>query len=181
VENKNQQLYFIALIPPENISQKIHQIKLYVSTKYHCKHSLKSPPHITIIPPFRYSDKKENKLLEPIQFFNQKNFPKSISVQINNYDVFLPKVIFIKVLHSDELQTLYEKTNHFVKTELNIVKDLEPRPFHPHITIAFRDIKKTETLTIKNDVEQHFPISEKFEISKISLLKYIHHQWEIIL
>jgi len=180
VENNNQQLYFIALIPPENISQKIHQIKLYVSKKYHCKHSLKSPPHITIIPPFRYSDKKEIELIENIQSFNQNNFSQSIFVQINNYDVFLPKVVFIKVLHSNELQNLYEKTHHFVKTKLKIINDLDSRPFHPHITIAFKDIKREETLTIKSDIEQIFPISETFEVSKITLLKYIHHQWEII-
>ncbi len=173
--------YFIAIIPPSPLFEKIHQIKLFVAQKYFCKQALKSPPHITIIPPFRYQPNKESFLFHKIQALNHQLSAPTINITLNGYDVFLPKVIFVNILPHPSLTQLYEHTQSYVKKELNIIKDLLPRPFHPHITVAFRDIKKSFTISILNDLQQHFPIHEHFTYQQLSLLKHNGKNWNVIL
>lgn len=174
-------LYFLAILPPPELSQKIHQIKLYIARKYHCKHALKSPPHLTIEPPFRFSNRKELLLIQNIHKLNQQLQTFHTTVHLKNYDVFLPKVVYIKVLENTELVDIYNTTHPFIKTQLKITKDLPPRPFHPHITVAFRDIKKHDTLSILQELQKFFPIQDSFQFQKISLLKHNGQNWEVIL
>ncbi len=174
-------LYFVAIIPPIEIYENIQKIKLYVSKKYNCKHALNSPPHITIEPPFRFSGAKEHLLIRNIYHLNQQLQTFHTTIQLKDYDVFLSKVIFIKVLENAELIDIYNTTHQFIKTQLKITKDLPPRPFHPHITIAFRDVKKQFVTNILQDVRQHFPIEASFEFKWLSLLKHNGQNWEIIL
>ncbi|GAB4453236.1 MAG: 2'-5' RNA ligase family protein [Bacteroidia bacterium] len=175
----NEELYFIAILPPPFLSEKINTIKYDISEKYHCKHALKSPPHITLIPPFKLSSKKEPALANAIQTFNSQSI-QSFEIILNNYDVFLPKVVFINVINSPELIAFQKEVEKYFRIHFNIVKDLPPRPFHPHITIAFRDVKKHQTLDILNEVKQHFPIQEKFTLNNISLLKHNGSNWEVL-
>jgi 2'-5' RNA ligase len=48
-----EKLYFIAIIPPQPYKEKIAGIKQSFAEIYHVSHALKSPPHITLIPPFK--------------------------------------------------------------------------------------------------------------------------------
>jgi len=172
-------LYFIALLPPYDKLKSIQNIKEYVASTYHCKHALKSPPHITIVPPFQYPIEKEKFLYNKIEELNKHLSKTIINIHIDGYAIFLPKVIFINVLMSPELVKLYNQVNDFVKTELKIYKDLPPRPFHPHITIAFKDIKKTLVQDILKDLQEKFPIQDSFSVNKITLLKHNGKYWEI--
>lgn len=174
-------LYFVALIPPKEIFDDIQTIKLYVSEKYRCRQALKSPPHITIEPPFRYSSIKEQLLCQKINELNIHLIQNPVLIDLNNYDVFLPKVVFIKVNEHYALTELYNTTHFFLKTELKITKELQPRPFHPHITIAFRDVKKQQIPLILQAVQKKFPMSTQFYINRLHLLKHDGKQWNIIL
>ncbi|MCX7728154.1 MAG: 2'-5' RNA ligase family protein [Bacteroidia bacterium] len=174
-------LYFIALIPPKNVFETIHTIKLYVSEKYHCKQALKSPPHITLEPPFSFPLKKEEYLIKKVKQINSQLNLSNITIELSDYDIFLPRVIFINVRNTDALTHLYNTVHYFVKTELNIVKDLPPRLFHPHITVAFRDVKKQQVPLIVQDLKNNYPIQESFTIQLISLLKHNGKEWDIIL
>ena len=46
------QMYFNALVLPEQLDKKILTYKSWMADKYNCKVGLKSPAHITIVPPF---------------------------------------------------------------------------------------------------------------------------------
>ncbi|MDE5096246.1 MAG: 2'-5' RNA ligase family protein, partial [Trichodesmium sp. St11_bin5] len=47
-------LLFVALVPPENIQNQVTEIKEYFSRNYNSSHALKSVPHITLQPPFKW-------------------------------------------------------------------------------------------------------------------------------
>ena len=57
------QLYFIALIPPEPLKDQIQDIKLEVTEKFNSSHSLNAPPHITLLSPFRMDEEQEDQFL----------------------------------------------------------------------------------------------------------------------
>ncbi|NEQ19818.1 MAG: hypothetical protein F6K28_10405 [Microcoleus sp. SIO2G3] len=52
---QSQKLYFIALLPPEEIQDYANQIKQYFADHYGSRHAQKSPPHITLQPPFEWA------------------------------------------------------------------------------------------------------------------------------
>jgi len=173
-------IYFIALLPPQDKLETIQKIKEYVASNYNCKHALKSPPHITIVPPFQYPIKKEKFLYNKIEELNKHLNEIIINISVDGYAIFLPKVIFINVLKNIELEILHNKVNDFVKKELKVFKDLDSRPFHPHITIAFRDIKKSLVQDALKDLQEKFPIKDTFSVNKITLLKHNGKYWEIV-
>lgn len=175
----SQNLYFIAIIPPPPLFNKIQFIKEYIAQKYECKQALKSPPHITLVPPFKYKEKKELLLVKAIEQFNQQQKNSPLNIKLDNFDVFLPKVIYINVIPSFELVMCHQNILKMTKVKLKIIKDKDPRPFHPHITIAFRDVKKNILSLIIEDLKEHFVIEDNFICTQISLLKHNGIKWEI--
>jgi 2'-5' RNA ligase len=50
--------FFIALLPPQMIQDYANQIKQYFAEQYTSQGAQKSPPHITLQPPFVWEDAK---------------------------------------------------------------------------------------------------------------------------
>jgi 2'-5' RNA ligase len=44
--------WFIAVIPPEDIQEAVTALKREAAARFESRHALKSPPHVTLIPPF---------------------------------------------------------------------------------------------------------------------------------
>ena len=59
--------YFLAIIPPTSLNEKILEIKTYFRDQYYCKAPLRSPGHITLHMPFIFKLKKENELVEKLR------------------------------------------------------------------------------------------------------------------
>jgi len=56
---KKAPLFFVALLPPEDLQREISAFKKHIANTWGACHALKSPPHITLQPPF---DWPENEL-----------------------------------------------------------------------------------------------------------------------
>ena len=55
-------MYFIALVLPTEINDEILKWKLFMKDHFNCLVALRSPAHITLVPPFWMNDDLENKL-----------------------------------------------------------------------------------------------------------------------
>ncbi len=139
----NRALYFIALIPPSPLKEEIQRLKVYMSEEYGSSHALKSPPHITLLAPFRLGDAGEKKLNELLKEVgrNQGEF----EVTLRGYDAFAPRVLYIGVQQSRALTELQEKLESLARSERELFNyNYDSRPYHPHMTLAFRDLRKKE-------------------------------------
>ena len=170
------QKYFIAIIPPEPLLSEIQNIKQDIFEKYQSKGALRSPAHITLHMPFSFEESKEDKL---INCLNEFKFDKSFLINLKNYNCFEPRVIFIDVQHQDELFGLQRQLVNHVKRGLNLFNQSDDmRGFHPHITIAFRDLKKPmfykawEEYKIKS-------LAANFACQSFSLLKHQKDAWVV--
>ena len=168
--------YLIAVVPPEKVCEKIEKIKYHFRDNYNSRASLHAPPHVTLHMPFEWKDKKEDALCDALKkfFLTQSQF----DLELLNFSSFPPKTIFVDVVTSQMLNMLEERLHDFCKKELNLFnaryKDL---PFHPHITVAFRDLSKTTFAEAWTDFRSR-TFSDKFTVSKISLLKHNTKVWE---
>jgi len=171
-----ESLYFLAIIPPIEVGQEIWAYKELVFEKFNSKASLNSPAHITLHMPFKWKAKKEEILIDKLSKFNFDEFP--VFIQLNGFDFFPPRVIFINVEDNARLNHLQSELSRYIKKELNIFNaDYKNRPFHPHVTVAFRDLKKSVFLEAETFFSKE-RYQTKFKINQICLLKHNGKKWE---
>lgn len=172
-----ESLYFIALVPPEDVRQELHGMKLECASLFNTKQALRSPPHITLHMPFRYKEKKIQELLEALNKVAERTKP--LAIVLDGFDFFAPRVIFVKVVAQRALNTLEKAVKESMKRDLGIFNaDYKNQPFHPHITIAFRDLKKTNFVEAKSFYESK-NYNTSFLVEELALLKHDGKAWNI--
>jgi 2'-5' RNA ligase len=169
-KSKEASLYFIAIIPPQPVFDETWQLKNYFKEHYQSKASLNSPPHITLHMPFEWKAEKEELLVTKLQQFASQQTGGEI--QLLNFKAFPPRVIYVDVLESDWLKLMQKELHRFCKRELNLFNaNYREHAFHPHLTLAFRDLKKPnffkawEEFTTKK-------YEASFSVDEIVLLKH---------
>ncbi|MEH2155414.1 2'-5' RNA ligase family protein [Nostoc sp.] len=169
--------FFIALVPPQDIQDYTNQIKQYFADRYFSSGALKSPPHITLQPPFEWADANLPLLEASLKQFASGQQP--VAITLRGFDAFVPRVIFINVVRSQEVLTLQANLMAYTESNLGIVdKVSKTRPFAPHMTVAFRDLTKQNFKAAWPEFEKrqlHF----EFTANQITLLLHDGKRWNI--
>jgi len=170
-----ESLYFIAIIPSVEIQDEITHLKQEMSEQFGSKHALKSQPHITLHMPFKWKDKKLVLLKSLIEEINDQLMP--FEIQLNGFDFFEPRVVFVDVVPNQSLKELQDFIVRKCRMDLNLDNgNYKSMPFHPHVTIGFRDLKKARFYEAKKYYEKR-EISFKFLVRKVQLLKNDGVRW----
>jgi len=174
---QSHKLFFIALLPPQEIQEYANQIKQYFADNYASRHAQKSPPHITLQPPFEWQDDKLPALEESLKdFASRRDF---VPMTLSGFAAFAPRVIYINVVRSPELLALHADLMAHLETELGIVDKVgKTRPFAPHMTVAFKDLTKQNFKAAWPEFEKrelHFD----FTASTLTLLLHDGKRWNI--
>jgi 2'-5' RNA ligase len=170
-------MYYIAIVCPDNLNNKIKGFKLWMQEKFGCKVALKSPAHITLIPPFWFDIDNETIILQAISSFQSS--VESIEIELTSFAHFAKRVLYISVKPNEHLERIKQETeDHFISLLGEVIKK-ETKPFVPHITIANRDVKPPDF----DKAWAHF-MNRKFEAifqtQQISLLKLAEEKWSVI-
>lgn len=168
-------MYFIAVVLPQAIDEKILRYKQQMRENYGCKVGLKSPAHVTIIPPYWMEEEKEATLVQDIVSFAGSYPPFTLTTA--NFSAFVPRTIFVAVEENEMLIRLKKKADAFFGDK-NYKMKMESRPFHPHITIATRDLSKKAFWEAWPRFEKE-SFLETVAITGLSLLKHNGQKWEV--
>ena len=172
------QRYFLALVPPEPIFSEVHQFKNYFKEKYNSKASLNSPPHITLHMPFLWKEKKETILLEKLKTHSSNQPPFDLHLQ--NYNAFAPRVIYIDVLPNESLIHFQKSLERFCKVEFQLFNaNRLDQAYHPHLTLAFRDLKKEQFPLAWGEFESK-KYDRSFTVKEMAVLKYVGTAWNVL-
>lgn len=173
--NKETSLFFIALLPPPEIQDYVTQIKQHFADRYASRAALKSPPHITLQPPFEWTNANLS-LEEHIRTFASS--AESVPVTLDGFAAFPPRVIYVNVLKTEKLLALQADLMPHM-TKLGIVdKASKTRPFAPHMTVGFRDLTKQNFKTAWQEFQQrqlHF----EFTATHLTLLIHDGRRWNV--
>ncbi|MGS2763187.1 2'-5' RNA ligase family protein [Sinomicrobium sp. M5D2P9] len=172
----DQKLYFIAMVPPPDIRERVRALKEELKNRFGVGYALKSPAHITLQMPFRRDPAEEPVMSDALEEFAtvQLSFP----VDLSGFDSFPPRVIFVKVKNHEPIRRLYESLRNVLSDRLEFSEKEMSHKFHPHMTIATRDLSED----LYHQVWPEYG-ARKFETSftarGISLLKHNGRFWDI--
>ena len=169
-------MYFIAIVLPDELNKKVLKWKNFMHEKFGCNVGLKSPAHITLVPPFWMREETEQTLTADIDALG--SYVQPFIIVTKNFSAFKPTTIYVDVVVDEKLTSLKSAVdNFFSKADYKI--KIEGRPFHPHITIATRDLRK-------KDFHEAWTLFEtkKFqsgwEANALSLLRHNSKNWDVI-
>ncbi|ACK69343.1 Phosphoesterase HXTX [Gloeothece citriformis PCC 7424] len=172
-----KQLFFIALLPPEEVQQAANEIKHHFAEVYNSRAALKSPPHITLQPPFEWQLENLSILSQHLAEFVQNH--ASIPMILDGFAAFKPRVIYINVLKTPELLTIQKNLMNSLESSLEIIHiPSKNRPFSPHLTVAYKDLTKANFYQAWPEFAAR-PLRFEFIIPKLTLLIHQGKKWEI--
>lgn len=175
--NSSKRLFFIALLPPQEIQDSVTEIKQYFADRYASRHALKSPPHITLQPPFEWFREDLPKLEEFLAEFSRRR--PSFSVTLSGFSAFPPRVIYVNVLKTAELLAIQKDLMQQLEANFTIVDPASKgRPFSPHMTVAFRDLTKQNFKAAWSEFESR-SLSFDFTATQLTLLIHQDGRWHI--
>jgi 2'-5' RNA ligase len=169
-------LHFIAIVTPDSINQQVLVWKEFMLQQFNCKAALKSPAHITLIPPFHLNDHEPlrmQQLLKPFAAYRQR-----FSIQLKNFAAFKPKVIYVDVLPNSSLNALQTSLETTLLQSGRFPIKKEERPYHPHVTIANRDLTAADF----PEAWRHFQAMSyeaTFTANAIVLLRHNGQVWDL--
>jgi 2'-5' RNA ligase len=168
--------YFIGICPPHLLEKQIHGIKEELSQKYDIQAAFRSKAHITLQMPFNLPIKHQEIFLDELKEYlkNQKSF----EIQLNAFGNFEPRVVFIKVNENQELNMLQKGIGNFMKKFQVFNGTHKNNGFNPHITVAFRDLKKQVYYKVWEEVKNR-KWRESFTAESIIIFKHNGKSWDI--
>lgn len=171
------QLYFIAIVLPEELNRRIAKYKHLAEERWNCKVALRSPAHITILPPFWMDETLEQELIAATNDISSA--VTSFTITTANFSAFRPRTIFIAISTNDQLGSVKEVLDQYFKEHKHFKAKPDGRPFHPHITIATRDLHKA-SFAEAWDYFKDKEFCEEWMTTGLRLLRYHQKKWDVI-
>lgn len=170
------QLYYIALLPGEELRERVKVLKFEMKERFGASHALKSPAHITLQMPFRMEEKDEERITLPLAECANESAP--FEIQLNGFDCFPPRVLFVKVMNHEPINELHYRLRPFLLGKTGLTDKQVSGRIHPHMTIATRDL----TEDAFNRAWPEFkirPFEGNFFANHLTLLKHNGKCWDI--
>lgn len=141
------------------------------------RHAQKSPPHITLQPPFRWVNADVPRLEAFLQEFAHQK--QSLLITLNGFNAFPPRVIYIDVVRSQELLQLQAHLMAQIEAKLGIIDKVgRKRPFTPHVTVAFRDMSRQNFKAAWPEFA-HRQVDFEFMADRLTLLIHDGRCWQL--
>ncbi len=170
-------LYLTAIMPPLELAEQIREIKEELSERFRTYAALKPPVHITLYRPVNIKEDFENHLMKVLKPIGYSHAP--FKVDLLNYDCFTIQTLFISVVKNSLLGDLQKEISSvFHKNKIDPKEHTGNTTFHPHITVAYRDIPP-EAFPVIWDEYKNKKFKRSFLVDHFSLLKHNGKQWQI--
>lgn len=168
-------LYLIAIIPHKELADRVKLFKEEMRDQFGASHALKSPAHITLQMPFRMDPEKEKDIFMCLDRFATKE--QCFQIDLEGFDCFSPRVLFIRVLDHKTLKDFHHRFKQNVSQELGL-QTKSPFEFHPHMTIATRDLTEEAFNKAWPELE-HREFKASFTAKSLFLLKHNGRDWDV--
>lgn len=169
----NGYTHFIGVLPPKEIALILEESRRYMRKTFGCRSGHGTPLHITVIPPFNAGDSCSTKDL--IQVLQNISF-EAFTGKIENYSCFGDRTIYARIVEDKKWERLRNTVYQSVSEAIPGVLKKDQRFYHPHITIANRDIPQGCTSKALNKLGK-IPLLEAFPVDNLVLFEFTGGRW----
>lgn len=171
----SKQRLFIALLPPLEVQADVTQIKQIFADRYNSRAALRSPPHITLVPPFEWQSEAMPALARSLAEFAVQMAPLAIALE--GFGAFVPRVVYVNVVKTPELLRLQACLASHMATH-GIGDRNAARPFAPHLTVGFRDLTKQNFWAAWSEFQTQ-SLAVQFTVAALTLLQHDGQRWNV--
>jgi 2'-5' RNA ligase len=169
-------MVYFSLVCPESVGRDIRGFQQWLFLRHGARAAMKSPAHITLIPPFWWPTANLDALSAHAAAF--RFAPPTLKVRLEGFGHFGKRVLFVRIEDQPELQALQEAFNGHMQLLAGGNMKADDRPFHPHVTIATRDM----TPAAFREAWEHFSRMDyraAMDLDTISLMLHSSGAWNI--
>jgi 2'-5' RNA ligase len=167
---------FIALLPPLEIQEYANQVIGELGDRYQTRTS-KSPPHVTLQPPFQWHMQDISKLEQILSEF--ANHQRAVPMTLSGFGAFVPRVLYINVLTTAELLALQTALMTHLQETLEIIDPKSKgRTFAPHLTVASRNVTRQTFKQAWTELQVR-QVEFEFVGDRLTLLVHDGQRWQI--
>ncbi len=169
-------LYFIAILPPDAIANRVQEVKKEFVNKYDSKEAYNKPPHFTLIAPFKVPEQVEEVIVPQLIFFADEQTP--FTLHLSGFNHFRDDVIFIDIEDPSAMRALHGNLSDYLLNEMGFSsKIVRPKSLTPHMTVAYRDLTADNFQKAWKEFNNR-PFDYSFEVNSIYLLKHDYTRWQ---
>ena len=138
--------------------------------------ALRCPPHITLHMPFKLRSRKLEGFKDHLHklFSIHDEFP----IKLKDFSAFEPRVIYIDVLPNESLRKLQRDLHDHLRHWNLSDSTYGDRGFVPHVTIAFRDLRRAKFKQAWSQYE-HDQFKASCIVKEVCLLQHDGQRWQI--
>ena len=123
------------------------------------------------------NEESENDLINSINEFS--GIKNKFEIIVKDFGAFKPKVIFVDMKKSEQLSELYNSFNDFILNQNKFPIKKDDRHFHPHITLATRDLYK-KAFREAWEIFSKKKYEASWIVNGISLLRHNKKNWDVL-
>jgi len=170
--------YFFAVLPTTPIVNEIIAFQKEIETSFGSIHAQKTPPHVTIIPPFNCGEGKLRDLIEKTSLFLNNISIIDLKIYLDNFQRFEGRTLFIDVAKNEPFENLCKELKLLFNQQKIIKQRVEKHFFIPHITIANKDIKKRDFRMAWEDFKKR-NYQRGFNLETLTVLELVEEKWMV--
>lgn len=162
------------MLPDAGLQTEVTAFKHYCARHFDASHALHTPPHITLVSPFRWQIDRLPALSDALTEFSEKQ--AAFEIELRDFGCFAPRVLFIDMVKNPNLEAL-EANLALALEQKTGLKRKSGHGFHPHMTIAHRDLQERyfrEAWTYFSKLE----FRRSFQAKALTLLRHAGGKWE---
>lgn len=110
------QLKLIAIVFQEPLFSYVKQQQNFIADTWGCCKALRTPPHITLIPPIPLKMEEIDILESLLIKIANKNY--QFVLEVNKYAAFKPRVVYLNTTLPKELNRLYSNLRNTIEKEI---------------------------------------------------------------
>ncbi|MBC7916041.1 MAG: 2'-5' RNA ligase family protein [Pyrinomonadaceae bacterium] len=170
-------LFLTAILPPSHLSEQIDDIRKELSERFKIYAALKPPVHITLFRPVNIEKSFGEQLVKLLKPVGYKHGP--FRQDLLNFDSFNIQTLFIAGVKNPLLSALQKDIAAvFNKNKIDPREVKGNTAFHPHVTIAYRDIPPDVFPEMWNEIKNR-KFKRSFLIDHFTLLKHTGKEWKV--
>lgn len=169
-------LYFIALLPPSALRNRVRLLKEDMRDRFNAGHALSSPAHITLQMPFKRDAEAVGRLISGLEAFAAREQP--FPVTLSGFGCFAPRVLYINIPDHQHIDALHARLKKELVDNLGFRPEETDARFHPHLTIATRDLTPDNFHKAWAEL-QKCAFEASFEAHSLFLLKHNGQKWQV--